>query len=218
MVREGGVEPPRPFGHWNLNPARLPIPPPAHGCCRWALAVCCERLPTSRRLARCYGWIHIRSGRAPASRVRPRRGGAGLRPRPTVRTRRNTCERSAPPTTPRPHPGPQPRPHPEPQPRPKPHPHPPRPPCPADGRARDRLHGQVRDTDSEPPLRSRVRGSSSRRTEQLPGRVPGPENQGSVRVLGGSSGQVRGVLVRGDTRRPCGQGEPADFPARGYDQ
>jgi hypothetical protein len=33
-VREGGVEPPRPFGHWNLNPARLPIPPPAHGCCR----------------------------------------------------------------------------------------------------------------------------------------------------------------------------------------
>ena len=26
-VREGGLEPPRPFGHWNLNPARLPIPP-----------------------------------------------------------------------------------------------------------------------------------------------------------------------------------------------
>jgi hypothetical protein len=26
-VREGGVEPPHPFGHWNLNPARLPIPP-----------------------------------------------------------------------------------------------------------------------------------------------------------------------------------------------
>lgn len=32
-VREGGVEPPRPFGHWNLNPARLPIPPPAHWVC-----------------------------------------------------------------------------------------------------------------------------------------------------------------------------------------
>ncbi len=30
VVREGGVEPPRPCGHWNLNPARLPIPPPAH--------------------------------------------------------------------------------------------------------------------------------------------------------------------------------------------
>ncbi len=37
-VREGGVEPPRPFGHWNLNPARLPIPPPAHGCCRSILS------------------------------------------------------------------------------------------------------------------------------------------------------------------------------------
>jgi len=33
LVREGGVEPPRPFGHWNLNPARLPIPPPAHWVC-----------------------------------------------------------------------------------------------------------------------------------------------------------------------------------------
>src|SRR4051795_11146754 len=33
VVREGGVEPPRPCGHWNLNPARLPIPPPAHWVC-----------------------------------------------------------------------------------------------------------------------------------------------------------------------------------------
>ena len=24
-VREGGLEPPRPCGHWNLNPARLPF-------------------------------------------------------------------------------------------------------------------------------------------------------------------------------------------------
>lgn len=32
-MREGGVEPPRPCGHWNLNPARLPIPPPAHWVC-----------------------------------------------------------------------------------------------------------------------------------------------------------------------------------------
>lgn len=61
MVREGGVEPPRPFGHWNLNPARLPIPPPAH----WVFAtriftglVC--PLATCRRLARCTGWIRIR--------------------------------------------------------------------------------------------------------------------------------------------------------------
>ena len=27
IVPEGGIEPPRPCGHWILNPARLPIPP-----------------------------------------------------------------------------------------------------------------------------------------------------------------------------------------------
>ena len=27
FVGEGGLEPPHPFGHRNLNPARLPIPP-----------------------------------------------------------------------------------------------------------------------------------------------------------------------------------------------
>ena len=27
VVREGGLEPPHPYGHRNLNPARLPIPP-----------------------------------------------------------------------------------------------------------------------------------------------------------------------------------------------
>ena len=31
VVGEGGVEPPRPCGHRNLNPARLPIPPLARG-------------------------------------------------------------------------------------------------------------------------------------------------------------------------------------------
>lgn len=30
-VREGGLEPPHPYGHRNLNPARLPIPPLARG-------------------------------------------------------------------------------------------------------------------------------------------------------------------------------------------
>ncbi len=39
-VREGGVEPPRPCGHWNLNPARLPIPPPAHWVCPPAPSPC----------------------------------------------------------------------------------------------------------------------------------------------------------------------------------
>lgn len=58
-VREGGVEPPRPCGHWNLNPARLPIPPPAHWVCPRALPFRCWRLPTSRRLARWRGWVHI---------------------------------------------------------------------------------------------------------------------------------------------------------------
>ncbi len=27
LVRTGGLEPPRPLGHWDLNPARLPVPP-----------------------------------------------------------------------------------------------------------------------------------------------------------------------------------------------
>ena len=31
MVRKGGLEPPRPFGHRILNPARLPIPPLSRG-------------------------------------------------------------------------------------------------------------------------------------------------------------------------------------------
>src|SRR6185312_2332389 len=30
LVRKGGFEPPRPFGHWTLNPARLPVPPLPH--------------------------------------------------------------------------------------------------------------------------------------------------------------------------------------------
>ena len=31
VVREGGLEPPHPFGHRHLKPARLPIPPLARG-------------------------------------------------------------------------------------------------------------------------------------------------------------------------------------------
>ena len=30
-VREGGLEPPHPFGYRHLKPARLPIPPLARG-------------------------------------------------------------------------------------------------------------------------------------------------------------------------------------------
>lgn len=60
-VREGGVEPPRPCGHWNLNPARLPIPPPAHWVCLPAPfpSFRARRLPTPRTLARRPGWVHI---------------------------------------------------------------------------------------------------------------------------------------------------------------
>lgn len=58
-VREGGVEPPRPCGHWNLNPARLPIPPPAHWVCPGCLPLGGWRLPTPRTLARWKGWVHI---------------------------------------------------------------------------------------------------------------------------------------------------------------
>ena len=34
FVGEGGLEPPHPFGHRNLNPARLPIPPLARATAR----------------------------------------------------------------------------------------------------------------------------------------------------------------------------------------
>ena len=58
IVREGGVEPPRPCGHWNLNPARLPF---RHSRISCALRPCYQRcwgLPTSRRLARWRWWLH----------------------------------------------------------------------------------------------------------------------------------------------------------------
>lgn len=117
VVREGGVEPPRPCGHWNLNPARLPIPPPAHWVCPRASAPCGGRcLPTSRRLARPGPWIHIafptrsrrgrerpRTGAGPCpSPPRPRhrpaptgidRAPTALRPRPPVRDRTGTTVR-----------------------------------------------------------------------------------------------------------------------------
>lgn len=85
LVREGGVEPPRPFGHWNLNPARLPIPPPAHWVCRPSPTEWCERLPTCRRLARCQGWIHIpfpRPSRPAPPSPRPATAGPAPLPRP----------------------------------------------------------------------------------------------------------------------------------------
>lgn len=112
MVREGGVEPPRPFGHWNLNPARLPIPPPAHGCClRYpapssdsSVRVLCVRLPTSRTLARCGGSLHTRlrwpAPHGPHSGRRGHRPIARARPAPITRPSRHrpataTCRNPA---------------------------------------------------------------------------------------------------------------------------
>lgn len=71
-VREGGVEPPRPFGHWNLNPARLPIPPPAHWVCLRAVDLVVRRLPTRRTLARGPGCVHIPSSGAGVTARCPR--------------------------------------------------------------------------------------------------------------------------------------------------
>src|SRR5438270_1987349 len=42
-VGEGGLEPPHPFGHRNLNPARLPIPPLARGGNRGYLTLCRQK-------------------------------------------------------------------------------------------------------------------------------------------------------------------------------
>lgn len=87
-VREGGVEPPRPFGHWNLNPARLPIPPPAHWVCLPASALSGWPLPTCRTLARRTGWVHIPS---PGPLTSPRAAGprtGRVRPAPVAEHRR----------------------------------------------------------------------------------------------------------------------------------
>ena len=51
LVREGGLEPPCPHGHTDLNRARLPISPLALTCRR--------RVVNSATLARCEGSIHV---------------------------------------------------------------------------------------------------------------------------------------------------------------
>lgn len=83
MVREGGVEPPRPFGHWNLNPARLPIPPPAHWVLSWvphllgAAPGDMQKISTLRRVdSHPFVWPSPRANR----QGRGRRGTAPPRP------------------------------------------------------------------------------------------------------------------------------------------
>ena len=74
LVREGGLEPPRPFGHWHLKPARLPF--------RHSRSVRtprqrepAEKASTSARAAR-----HVRSGRQPRRRVGRARPGPRSEP------------------------------------------------------------------------------------------------------------------------------------------
>ena len=43
MVRKGGLEPPQPCGHKNLNLARLPIPPLSHAPEEQRGALCAPR-------------------------------------------------------------------------------------------------------------------------------------------------------------------------------
>lgn len=45
-VGEAGLEPAHPFGHRNLNPARLPIPPLARGDDKRSRAFCADCLET----------------------------------------------------------------------------------------------------------------------------------------------------------------------------
>lgn len=95
-VREGGVEPPRPCGHWNLNPARLPIPPPAHWVCPPAPALSARRLPTRRTLARCAGWVHIPFPWGPRPRPRKPRATSDIPSAPAPRPIPGACPRRTP--------------------------------------------------------------------------------------------------------------------------
>ena len=194
-VREGGVEPPRPFGHWNLNPARLPIPPPAHWVCLPVLAPWAWRLPTSRTLARWPGWIHIPSPGTASDRRRRSHGPheasrshLPMAPRPpagtdSARTRRRSQRRPA------------------------------RSFC----RGHDRSTYQPRTGGVRLPRRRTGpppgAGHWSVAPSTIHGRTTGTTTAGGVR-RGASEGTSSGA----DTRRPGGQGEPADRAARGYDQ
>ena len=58
MVGEAGLEPAHPYGHRNLNPARLPIPPLARGGTAtlpdplWTLNLWQRRLPQRAQIER----------------------------------------------------------------------------------------------------------------------------------------------------------------------
>lgn len=209
VVREGGVEPPRPCGHWNLNPARLPIPPPAH----WVLSSGLPPPPGG-----CGAFRHenistlagVDSHPFPQPRRRPPLSSTtvpGVRPRafrraPSGRGRTPPAavRRRPSPTSPSRNVGP---------------------PC-APAAFRERLlhvstsyrssssaqepggvHSPVRDTGLRPPLRSMAETARTRATaglQEFEGVSRRERRQASTPVDGGY------------------QGEPADRAARGYDQ
>lgn len=172
LVREGGVEPPRPCGHWNLNPARLPIPPPAHWVCPPAPCPCGLAPSDTQNISTLAG---VGSHRFPGGSRRPGRSSdPGRRPAdvrsPSLRIRE--CRFSYQPRT---------------------------------GTAR--------------LPRSRT-GSTVRCGTLVCGRLYDPcqnEFAGGVR-RGASEGTSGGNRGGCDTRRRGPRGEPADSPARGYDQ
>ena len=194
-VREGGVEPPRPFGHWNLNPARLPIPPPAHWVCRPSPTEWCERLPTSRRLARCRGCPHIpfpgpRRPPLPPPRATP----AG----PASRAAR----------------GPYPS-----------HPCSRRRPGPSQGhRSASAVSDRTGSRINLVPVR-RISPGAGRAAQSGAGHwsrgastIHGRSRSGKSSKRSPSGNVRRGLPKASTTCRPGRQGEPADFPTRGYDQ
>src|SRR3954468_5564839 len=76
-VREGGVEPPRPFGHTDLNRARLPIPPLAPEARQgYPRRECSPKPPQAHvglpRASALYGSAAVRPAPAAPRRVAPR--------------------------------------------------------------------------------------------------------------------------------------------------
>ncbi len=68
LMRKRGLEPPRPFDRWNLNPVRLPIPPLPRGAARGTVRRC-----------RCQGGRKgVRNRFVPLQRLRGGRLGEGL--------------------------------------------------------------------------------------------------------------------------------------------
>ena len=93
LVREGGVEPPRPFGHTDLNRARLPIPPLAPEA---SLGYPTARPAAQTGAGRWLRWPGPWQGRPrrtaaerrPVAHAPARDGGQTRRPGPTVTTER----------------------------------------------------------------------------------------------------------------------------------